>query len=185
LIGPQLSGSFSNPEPSHGRPPLPLLPATVSAFPLSSLPDHLWAPRLSAAPLAGLSPPQDGNRSRLPPSLPGQPREMAQTKSRLSSPVPAVTPYIRRAESARPAPARSKAPPAKSCKEQLGFRPKAFGCRVLATGTAGGESGKEQLGYHPSADSSNTCAKSGSRGGFLKRTSLWSDPLRCCTTDPC
>ncbi len=63
-----MNGSHPNPEPPDERSPLPLLSPAVSAFPFSSSPTGLGSPRLSAAASAGLPPPEDRNRPRVPSS---------------------------------------------------------------------------------------------------------------------
>ena len=70
-------------------------------------------------------------------------------------------------------------------KNNLAFDLKHSAAEVWLLGAAGRASCKEQLSFLPSPDSSISSAQSGSRGRLLKRTSLWSYPLHCLTTDPC
>src|ERR1700733_701799 len=85
--------------------------------------------------------------------MPGQSAEVALPQPRLLAAVSRATPAGRRAESPTAARSGPKAASARSCKQQLSFRPKAFRRRDLAAGPRTPESCKQQLSSGASLDS--------------------------------
>src|ERR1700740_1072728 len=123
-----MNGSHSDSELLDDGAPLPLLPATLHAFPLSSSANRLYPPLRPAATSARLSPAEDRFRSDLPPSVFRESAQVARGASRLLealSPGPPSGGGTEPPATATPGP---KAPPGASCKQQLSFGSKAFRC---------------------------------------------------------
>lgn len=119
--------------------------------------------------------------------MPGQPAEMAIPESGLLASVSRAARGRSRAEP--PAAARSRPETAlpRSCKQQLSFRPKAFGVRGLACGSRTPESCKQQLSSGASLDFGSTSAPQTTAVGILQTTTSWQPSGSCRITEwtPC
>src|ERR1700722_3030247 len=105
--------------------------------------------------------------------MPGQSAEMALPQPRLLAAVSRATPAGRRAESPTAARSGPKTASARSCKQQLSFRPKAFRRRDLVAGPWPPESCKQQLSSGASLDSGITSLAQTSGFGILQTTTSW------------
>src|ERR1700722_11348214 len=105
--------------------------------------------------------------------MPGQSAEMALPQPRLLAAVSRATPAGRRAESPTAARSGPETASARSCKQQLSFRPKAFRGRGLAPGRRPPESCKQQLSSGASLDSGSTSAAQAPGFGILQTTTSW------------
>ena len=126
-----------------------------------------------AAASRRLSPPETRGGSGIPPGMPGQPAEMAVPQPRLLAAVPGETPSRGRAQPPTAARSGSETASARSCKQQLSFRPKAFHRRDLAPGCRPPESCKQQLSSGASLDSRSTSAAQAAGFGILQTTTSW------------
>src|ERR1700677_631283 len=115
--------------------------------------------------------------------MPGQSAEVALPQPRLLAAVSRATPAGRRAESPTAARSGPKAASARSCKQQLSFRPKAFRRRDLAAGPRTPESCKQQLSSGASLDSGTTSAAQAPAVGILQTTTSWSRGEFCRITE--
>src|ERR1700691_4009676 len=140
-----------------------------------------------AAASRRLSPPESRGRSGIPPGMPGQPSEMAVPQPRLLAAVPRATPSRGRAQPPTAARSGPKTAAARSCKQQLGFRPKALQCRDLAPGRRPPESCKQHLSSGASLDSGSTSAAQAPGFGILQTTTSWYPGGFCRITEiaPC
>src|SRR5471030_2509284 len=108
---------------------------------------------------------------------------MAFPQPGLLAAVSPTTPGLGRAEPPTAARPGSEAASARSCKQQLSFRPKALRRRDLASGCRSPESCKQLLSSGASLDSGSTSAPQTPAVGILQTTTSWCPGSFCRITD--
>ena len=131
IVGFTLRSRFGNPQ---------LLP--VIEIPAGAV--GVRQPRLPAPLSRRVSPPEDRRRPGIPSGVPRQSAEMARRSSGLLAAVSPAASGCRRAEPRAAASSGPKTSAARSCKQQLSFRPKTFRRWGLAAGARPAGSCKQQ-----------------------------------------
>src|SRR5580658_8164849 len=98
---------------------------------------------------------------------------MAGPQSRLLAPAPGEQSSRRRKQPATATSPGSEAAAARSCQQQLSFRPKALRCTGLAHGLRPGASCQQQLSFGANLGSGNTSAAPRPADRILPTTTLW------------
>jgi hypothetical protein len=160
-------------QPPYGRTAMPHLRAVLPALEISAGTVGVWPPRVPAPPARGISPAEARRGPGVWPGVPRQRAEVALGPSGLLAAVSGTAPGHCRAEPPAAACSGPETASARSCQQQLRFRPKAFRCRGLASGVRSPGSCKQQLSSGASLGSGSTSAPETAAGAILQTTTSW------------